>query len=214
MAVYLVDYENVNTTLLARDDKLQEGDQIVIFYSEQASMIAIDTIGQLQGSGIQVAFEKTTVGTSNALDFQLVSYLGYMIHENKERVFYIVSHDQGFQCVCQFWKKKNVEIRLIDQIGTEPQKQEELEPNQPEKKKVKERAQQDRPLPSAKDQEVAGALKAVISDKRELVETVNAINDASTRTEINTWLTRHFEGKQVKKINKAIRPLIKRLPGR
>lgn len=173
-------------------------------------MISIDTIGQLQGKGIQVAFEKTTVGTSNALDFQLVSYLGYLIQEDRSRVYYIVSHDHDFQCVCDFWKKKSVDIRLIDQIGTAPKPQ---QPQQ-EKKRSEEKASQGALRPSSEEQMFTGVLRTVISDKKELEETVTAINDAASRTEINTWLTRHFEGKQVKKINKVIRPLIKKLPGK
>ena len=41
----------------------------------------------------------------NALDFQLSTYLGYLIHEAKDSYFYIISKDNGFKHVVDFWKR-------------------------------------------------------------------------------------------------------------
>lgn len=187
MAVYLVDYENVNATLLTDEEMLKSGDEVVIFYSRQASSISIDTLGKLQGKDIEVSFIKTTVGTSNALDFQLVSYLGYLICKDRKREFHIVSHDNGFQCVCDFWKDKNVQVDLIPQIGSE--------------------------VSTDEREEYRVLLEPMIKDEKQLTDTIKAVQKAKTKTEINIWLTKHYEGEKVRAIHKALKSLIKELPG-
>lgn len=209
-AVYLVDYENVNTTLLANDEILHEGDTIVIFYSEHASSISIDVLGKLQSRGIGISFVKTTVGTSNALDFQLVSYLGYLVHENRERLFYIVSHDNGFRCVCDFWKEQQVAVNLIEQIGN-VEKEEKVE-----EQKVQEQKREESRTASTNtsNNEYEAVLRPIIANAVELQELVDAIEHAKTRMALNVWITKRYTGEQLKQINKAIKPLVKHIPGK
>lgn len=50
----------------------------------------------------------------NSLDFQLSSYLGYIIHENHDKSvsYYIVTKDKGFACLANYWKRRKVDIDI------------------------------------------------------------------------------------------------------
>ena len=94
MATYLVDYENVHHGGLMGMEALSEDDSVVIFYSHNGETIPVylldDCIANLD-------FRRVVAGTSNALDFQLV---GYLFHEMKpEEVYYIISHDTGYDMI-------------------------------------------------------------------------------------------------------------------
>ena len=47
----------------------------------------------------------------NGLDFQLSTYLGYMLHDIASSEVIIVSNDTGFDAVVSFWAKKGMNIR-------------------------------------------------------------------------------------------------------
>jgi len=56
------------------------------------------------------------VGTKNALDFQLATYLGYLICEQqKEGIhpdYFIVTKDNGFTSLMVYWKAQGVPVRI------------------------------------------------------------------------------------------------------
>lgn len=98
---YLVDYENVNKTGLNGVAKLDKDDVVCIFYSENADSLTFGLHRRLNESAAEIIYKKVVIGNKNALDFQLSSYLGYIIHENesegKQYDYYIVSKDKAFE---------------------------------------------------------------------------------------------------------------------
>lgn len=105
MATYLIDYENVKSEGIKGIAQLSEEDRVVIFYSHNADTITFEAMDMIFNSKAQVSKYKILCGGKNALDFQLSTYLGYLIHEAKDYYFYIISKDNGFKHVVDFWKR-------------------------------------------------------------------------------------------------------------
>lgn len=121
MRVFLVDMENVpkltNVNKLATDDKL------ILFYSDNTPPMPMDTIKAIIDTGVNFELKKIHLGVKNALDFQLSSYLGYLLHTYANAKFIIISKDKGFDVVKKFWsseKKKNIVIQ--SNISTQQKK--------------------------------------------------------------------------------------------
>ena len=79
---FLVDSENVNDNWLMLFDMADEEDEIVVFYTKKSPhMSYMSVIRLMENNSINVRFEECYEGT-NALDFQLVSYMGYLMGHN------------------------------------------------------------------------------------------------------------------------------------
>lgn len=115
MNILFVDFENVKNTGLNGIDKVDEQSIIYVFYTSNANNISIDlhnAINVATAKGIKIEFIEVKAGGKNALDFQLSSWLGYVIKENEingeQYNYYIVSSDHGFDFVINFWNKKGI----------------------------------------------------------------------------------------------------------
>lgn len=121
MTVYLVDFENVRSEGLKGVDRLSEGDKVVIFYSKNAENISFDVHTLLNNSKAEIETFRILRGGRNSLDFQLSTYLGYLVMENCYKKIFIVSQDKGFLCAISFWEVNseicNAEIKLCKSIS-------------------------------------------------------------------------------------------------
>lgn len=113
MKIYLIDYENEKD--LTKLTELTAEDIVVLFYSKNANTITLDCLrGILEIAKLEL--KNVEVGEKNALDFQLSSYLGYLIKEYEEQnpEIIIVSNDKGYGCVASFWaREKSLDISLL-----------------------------------------------------------------------------------------------------
>ena len=96
--IFLVDTENVNFKAVQDYNLLNEEDMIILFLT-QRSKLHFDK-NKLDALNTKAKLIKIHVeaGTKNSLDFQLVSYLGFMLGEHKKvnNQYYIVSRDKGY----------------------------------------------------------------------------------------------------------------------
>lgn len=108
MAYYLVDYENVKADGMYGVDQLGKKDCVCIFYSENASTLTFGLHEKLNQTKGKIVLQKVEVGVKNALDFQLSTYLGYLISENegKNETYYIVSEDKGLAILTGYWAER------------------------------------------------------------------------------------------------------------
>lgn len=113
MATYMIDYENVKTGGLNGISRLTEADRVIIFYSENANRITFDLHKRLMECKASIEYREVLVGGHNALDFQLVTYLGFLIAQNKDGQYLIISNDRGFEYVVNFWRKDGLAIGLL-----------------------------------------------------------------------------------------------------
>ena len=116
MGYYLIDYENVKKDRLKGIRDLSEGDTVSIFYSENADSINFDLHIKIIESKANINYQKVEVGQRNALDFQLITFLGYLIATNPEEMYYLVTKDSGYQSACNYWKKRNVNIQMVPNL--------------------------------------------------------------------------------------------------
>ena len=118
MNYYLIDYENVKTSGLEGITKLTEEDVVIIFYTDNANTLTFELHQRLNESKAQIHFQKTAVGTKNALDFQMASYLGYIVRENleKEAKYYLISRDQGFSVLALYWNSQKIDVRIASNL--------------------------------------------------------------------------------------------------
>ena len=105
MAAYLIDFENVKSEGIKGILQLTEKDTVIIFYSVNADTLTFETMDMIFNSKAKLKKYKIIHGGKNSLDFQLTTYLGYLIHEGTDNCFYIISNDHGFQHVVEFWKR-------------------------------------------------------------------------------------------------------------
>jgi len=116
MATYLVDYENVRCDDLIGISKLGEEDRVILFYSEKADKISIGLHRRILECKAAIEYRKADVGAKDALDFQLVTYLGYLIAANGSERFCVISNDLGFEYAANFWRKQKYDVRLMPSI--------------------------------------------------------------------------------------------------
>ncbi len=102
MRVFLVDFENVKSDGLRCVDCLSEGDQVITFFSKNAESLSMDTYFNLVSSKASFHAVRLDRTGSNALDFQLVAYLGYLMGTPEHQDVYVISKDHGFYSAATF----------------------------------------------------------------------------------------------------------------
>lgn len=117
MAYYLIDFENVKSRGMEGEELLAAEDTVCIFYSDNADSMTFDLHRKLNETKAHIIYHKVAVGTKNALDFQLATYLGYLVCEQqREDVhpnYYIVTKDNGFSSLVVYWRAHQVPVRII-----------------------------------------------------------------------------------------------------
>lgn len=139
MAYYLVDYENVKADGMYGVDELGKKDYVCIFYSENASTLTFGLHESLNRSKAKIVLQKVEVGVKNALDFQLSTYLGYLISENegKNETYYIVSEDKGLAILTGYWGGRGEQVKTAPDITAAIADQEEEKTAKAEKEAKK-----------------------------------------------------------------------------
>lgn len=193
MNYYLVDYENVKTQGLNGVNKLPEEDVVCIFYSENADNLTFGLHRRLNESKANIIFQKVEVGHKNALDFQLSSYLGYIIHENENKPYdyYVVTKDKGYESLVNYWRKKKVNVSLVVDVAK----------------------QSEQTAQNALEKQVADLIK----DKAEASAISKIIQQYKTKQGINNALMKKYPSKDNKKASEiytAIKPLLAEKKGK
>jgi hypothetical protein len=122
MRVFLIDFENVHSEGMTGVDHLTDADEVVIFYSNNADSVSFDILHKLMFCKSKLSYYKIKRGGKNALDFQLSCYLGYRICKDPEAEFFIISKDNGYDFVLDFWEcgytRTEPNIRRFSNIKT------------------------------------------------------------------------------------------------
>lgn len=117
MAVYLVDFENVHSEGLTGVEKLGENDECYIFYSVNAYSLSFDLHQKIIESKAKFYYKMVDAHGKNALDFQLVTFLGYLVAKHPDEHFYVVSGDKMFCCATDYWCKENVDADVLEDFS-------------------------------------------------------------------------------------------------
>ena len=190
---FLIDYENVNKAGLAGMDELSKSDTVIIFYSANADSLSFDVMQMLAAAKAKIEYIKVDTMGRNALDFQLSSYVGYLLGKRGGARVYIVSCDKGYSNVQIFWWGQGEKVRLVPSIH-------------------------DRKMVATKRadvEKVVETLDMTDEEKAKITEVVwrrlksGSPHLAHIKVGINNDLLHNFGGEKTKVIFNVIRPLIK-----
>jgi hypothetical protein len=118
MRIFLVDMENVHK--LTNVNKLTANDKLILFYSDNTPPMQMDAIKAIVDANVTLELKRVHLGVKSALDFQLSSYLGYLMATYPDAKFIIISKDKGFDVVKKFWQtEKKPIIKLQSNIGVQ-----------------------------------------------------------------------------------------------
>ena len=126
---FLVDYENVHDNGFKGAEQLSGKECVHVFSTANAPYININALSSLKG---KLDIHKVPAG-KESLDRCLVSYLGYLIHKNKNKkvIYIIISQDRGYDRVINFWKEeKGVVISRRTSFEIKVEKKPKAEPRQ------------------------------------------------------------------------------------
>lgn len=106
---YLVDTENINTCWINIFKRMDRQDQMMLFYTENTPYLSYEYMNDLLRLERKPEMIRCKTGR-NALDFQLVSHLGYLIHTDKTREYVIVTKDKAYSVVAEYWTEKGFQV--------------------------------------------------------------------------------------------------------
>lgn len=132
---YLIDYENVNSKNDIKGwNAFAEDVVIYLFYTPNVTNISLDIINNHGQAKLEFV---PVVQGSQSLDMHLVSFLGYLIGQDKDSSYVIVSKDTDYDKIIKFWKEKaSADISRVEKISSKS-KQNSGSGNKTESKKSK-----------------------------------------------------------------------------
>ncbi|MGN0677613.1 MAG: PIN domain-containing protein [Ruminococcus sp.] len=199
---YFIDYENVHKTGFNGLLNLSSNDNVIIFYSGNADKITFNLHKEIVDSKADITYFEVKAGGKNALDFQLSTYLGYLIGNKKKARCYIVSNDRGFEFVRDFWKKQGFRIEIISNINDNSPKEETPEKQiQPDNHEDLRKAFKDMNLNKAN---LDFIISVVESNMKQ-----NSVPLPKRKQNINSELCKKFGNDETKKIYKNLKPFLK-----
>ncbi len=110
--VYLVDSENVGDIWVPLLVSSQPEDEILVFYTQKSPHMNYENVRMLKETEKEAVFIKCFEG-NNALDFQLVTELGYLLCGDGDCEYVIVTNDTGFDAVVRYWSAKNKQVSRL-----------------------------------------------------------------------------------------------------
>lgn len=207
MTYYFVDYENVHSDGIVDCTELERGDVVCVIYTEQAKNITLDIIEKLSRAGITLELDKAGTGAKNSLDFQLSSYLGYVIarHEKEDAAYVIVSKDTGFDRLVDFWGERGIRISRAAALSGES--------GTAKKEKKEKKPAQKRPARNKKDSMLLVTREEALqylSEEEYSDEILEIVNSFKTKQAINNGLSKKYrDNKKSSEIYKKLKPLMK-----
>ena len=113
MATILVDYENVAGTYgLNGVEYLVEDDELIIFYSGSCHSIRRDDSERIENSGCTFKICALERSRKNALDFYIATEAGCSYMSGEKHII-IVTNDQGFKSIQDYFQIKDRTVQLI-----------------------------------------------------------------------------------------------------
>lgn len=103
MRAFLIDFENVKSAGLAGIEDLAPDDHVVILYSVNSNTISFEMHQKILQSKTPIEYFQIRRGGKNSLDFQLSSLLGWLLAGGKYSHLFIISNDNGFDALTDFW---------------------------------------------------------------------------------------------------------------
>lgn len=217
MNYYFIDYENVHADGFTGAENLGENDVICVMYTEQSKAFSLELVEKIARQSAKLESYKAGTGAKNSLDFQLASYLGYMIAkcEGRDDCFYIVSKDTGFNHLVDFWAERNVTVKRVPNFMDEEKDTKvvvaaesvEEEPKAKAKAKTKTKGKS---KVSDSNKATKEELMQYLTEEEYSDKILEIFNSYKTRVAINNGLSKEFRDSQKSSaIYKKLKVLLK-----
>ena len=118
--LFVVDTENTNNYSFINNFKVNENDNIVLFFSNNSKSITIQTFDEILKCGAKILTENVNVGGKNALDFQLVAFITEKTIRGNFSEIHVISNDTGFNYAIDYinsYYEGNVNLEIIQNIN-------------------------------------------------------------------------------------------------
>jgi len=231
MAVYLVDYENVYIEGLQGIERLNEEDSVYIFYTQNRCGLTFGLYQQLISCKAEIHLNEVAMSlknhepVKNALDIQLMMFVGYVIGKKKSDKIYIISKDNDFRLGLEFYRNyiqdDEVILQLSSSVEATFQENAEAVPEAYENfvESLRESIEKETFTPEALETmlgqeqtvlqmqyQVRQALGKKADDKT--VKTIcEILTNADTLTDLNNGLARAYhDGQKVKELYHLLKP--------
>ena len=170
--LFVIDTENTNNYSFINNFKVNENDNIVLFFSNNSKSITIQTFDEILKCGAKILTQNVNVGGKNALDFQLVAFITEKTIRGNFSEIHVISNDTGFNYAIDYINscyEGNVNLEIIQNINKNTSK---------EKKNNK-------TVKINKESEEKKAFEEVASEKEENSENNNLIFINNTEKELS-----------------------------
>lgn len=206
MAIYLIDYENTGVKGLYGIEKLQEDDLIVVFYGPKTGAVPFDDHVRISSAVSHVEYIKTSKTAKNYLDFQLTTYLGYLVAHTGIKEYCVVSKDSGYDSVVDFWKARGMSIVRRETISVEkPVKQ--TARRTPKQVTMENENENIKSVPESIRKKVRHTLKAENLQGGAYKKIYSCMMQATDKQTLNTALVRVFTQEEGNRYYKQIVPI-------
>jgi len=161
--IYLIDFENVHEEGFSALGRLGDKDAVYCFFTRNVAKISMSALAGMRSG--QLHFIEAESG-KQSLDLALVSFLGYLIGTRPQELYYdIVSNDNGFAKVAEFWNKRGsgLRVRIRKTTDLKP-KAEPVKPQpaaNPQRRAQVQKTVAEQPAPAAEPAEPAPAHAAM-----------------------------------------------------
>ena len=191
MNYFLIDYENVNVAGFDGLSNLTAEDVVIVFYTENAETLTFDLHTKINESKAKIQFQKVSAKSKNALDFQLCSYLGYLIRgkidNSNQNNYYIVSNDSGYAVLSNYWKQRAVDVKIFRNLKNQAA---------PVQKSTN------------KSSELEKSLSGIVKNKNDIAEISKILNESKDKIEVHNRLQKKFDSQKAGEIYRATKSLI------
>lgn len=146
--VCLIDTENIGKEWPAFMMRNTGISSFVLFYTPSSAGISVPDFMKLLHSNLNIEAISCYTG-KNALDFQLVTYLGSLIATHPDWSFCILSNDTGYDSAVKFWRDRGVNIarcKVRDRLFSADSAETEAKEIPAEKEENPKKAQEPKPV--------------------------------------------------------------------
>jgi len=110
---FLIDYENVRNAGMLGTEALIPEDHVILFYSNFAPSIQSRYLEEIKASGCDFQICRLKKVHKNGLDFYIATRLGEIFGSGYQGVAAIISKDEGFQALRDYWSSVSPRPRKV-----------------------------------------------------------------------------------------------------
>jgi len=177
---YLIDTENVGDRWIDRIDHLKEDEILVVFYTNYHSRLLEETYLK-QRYNKQICWVECMAG-SNALDYQLIGVLSYLIATHSDASYAICSNDKDYKDAINFCKERNINITRVGFSDDKKNGSKNIRKSSKVKKAIE---KPQKPLPTANNKPINVPDMDKLSGIQKLVELAKTIPTSN----MGVWYT-------------------------